>query len=615
MIFFWRKKSPSESGVEKRLRRLNVMVPAGYIKKRIKSRLMSAIRDNADCKEYSNVVTQVHELAQDIVASKELRTTMRRRIMNRISLDLGSYSFFDVLGGGVFNRAFVATAMIFVISFVSIFTFQLNTPISYAKDSVLRNIDGDVYVYRSGMLLPAEDGFVLAEGDKIHTGYDSSATVIFMDDTVSRLGFESKLNLSRLFSEEVTGGTEVVLGVAEGRVWSRVSSLISGSFSVATLHTVTKAERNATFDVNVDTEDKVSISVIENFVDVELSSYSPAVNTTVTEGESLIVQNRRNTIVGLDEKDGWLRMNMSKDEFESQLLAQEDVSNLEEVVGALPTDKLYGVKTFKENLGVVLSINQREKLATQLAIAEKRLAEAEVLLNKGLSGSAEEVLREYKQIMLDTTREYDSLIGIADIEAELDAMILRDKRRYYTTLPGSSLYEVKEVVKEVEFLLANDRIRANQIALHNASDDLYQVFDLLGHGGQTIAEVSISDYPTVLENTFRDLEIYSQEDKDSYIRAAFETGLSDLKTINALKDTFAGEGLPVADVKGRVVKVLNEYFDVFNTDASYGDLFAEFEVLQKDSLSQLVRLSEFVGVSDQNAATVDVALSEVGEED
>lgn len=613
MIFFKRKNEDSDKRLRSGLRSLGAScLPSKSVKRAIKARLMSAVRDSADLKEYSNVILPIREIARSLVTPKELKMAMRRRVLNRISLDLGSFSWFQVVGKGICCRAVIAAVMIFVVSFVSIFTFQINTPVSYAKDNVLHNVEGDVYVYRTGMLIPAADGFVLLEGDKIHTGYGSSVTAIFMDGTVSRVAGESKLNLSKLFADEFTGGTQVTLGVAEGRIWSKVTSLISGSFNVATLHTVVKVQRNATFDVNVGAEDKVAISVVENFVDVELSSYSPAVTATIVEGESLIVDHGKNIIVGLDDRDAWLRMNKSKDEFESQLFAQIDVSNLEETVGALPTDTMYGIKTFKENLGVVLSISQREKLETQLIIAEKRLAEAEILLNKGLGGNAEKVLQEYKQIMLDITREYNSLIGIAEVEARLSAMIARDKRRYYTTLPGSSLYEVKQVVKEVEFLLANDRIRANQIALDNASDDLYQVFDLLKHGAETIAEVSISDYPIVVENTFIGLNSYYQVDKDDYIRIAFRTALSDLKTINALHDSFESMGtLDIASMRDRVIGVLDEYFAVFNADSSYDDLLAEFEILQNDDLDELVELSEFVGATDQNTATVDVALDKV----
>ncbi|MDP4008665.1 MAG: DUF5667 domain-containing protein [Candidatus Peregrinibacteria bacterium] len=609
MNFFKTDNGDDELKLEKGITNLaSFGLPSKSVKKVMKSRLMSSINDQAELAQYEKMISPIRKLADSLQVPREVNMSMRRRLMNRISLDLGSFSWFDVCEKSIFGRASIATAMIIMISFVSIFTFQLNTPISYAKDSLLFNISGDVYVYRAGMLIPVVDGFVLQEGDKIHTGYGSGVTAIFMDRTMSRVDEESKLNLSKLYSDDF-GNTEVTLGVAAGRIWSKVPSLIVGSFNVATLHTVVKVRRNATFDVDVDKEEQVAISVVENFVDVELSSYNPAVKTTVVEGESLIVSEGKNKIVSLDDKDLWLRMNMSKDEFEGQLLAQQGSSDLEDAVGFLPTDKLYGVKMFKENLGMVLGINQREKLENQLNIASKRLAEAEVLIQKGLSGNAEEVLKEYKQIMLDITHEYSDLIGIEDVERQLSAMMAQDKRRYYTTLPGSSLSDVKKVVGEVEFLLANDRVRANQIALNHASDDLYQVFNLLKHGGATMAEVSIEDYPNILQNTLRDLVAYNQHDQDGYFRAAFVTALSDLKTINALHEVVGFNGIiNVESVQSRVIDTLDEYFVIANTDSSYDDLLAEFMVLQKDNLDELVELSEFVGVNDQNAATVDIAL-------
>ena len=583
-------------------------------KKQLKSRLMGVIHEKQNMKEYQGLVSRIQELAQTVCLSSSVRESMRRRVLNYISLDLGSFSFVEVGFSNIFRRSVWATAMIFVISFVSIFTFDLNTPIAHAKDSRLVNVEGDVYVYRDGMLQAVTaDEFVLYEGDKIHTGYRSSVTAIFMDDTVSRIAGESELNLRTLYvNPEQPSHTEVTLGVKEGRVWSRVHSLLDGSFNVATLHTLTKAERNATFDVRADRDD-VEVSVVENFVDVELSSYSPAVKTTVVQGESLVVSGDKSAIVHVDSQDEWVRMNISKDEFESQLLAQEDSEQREESVGALPTDKMYGVKTFKENLGVVLSINERERLQNQIRIAQKRLAEAELLVKQGLTGNAEKVLKEYKQIMLALSHEYPDLIGIEEVEEELSEMIAQDKRRYYTTLPGSSLYDVKEVVDEVELLLVNDRVRANQIALNQASDSLYQVFDLIDHGGEVIAEDSLDGYIAILDSVFVDLEYYEQVDRDGYVYAALDTALSDLKTLNALGEVLIQHDsmLHVKEVRDQLVARLTVYIELVPNEEFYEIISMEFENLKQNDFDILVNASEFTGISEENAATLDVALDEV----
>lgn len=602
----------------KRLKKSAVRAnPDRAFKKRLKSQLLSAIREKDEIKEYQGLIGSIQKLAQSVSAPQGMRTNMRRKVLNYISLDLGSFSMFEVGFSGVFRRTVWATVMIFVISFVSIFTFELNTPIAYAKDSRLASVAGDVYVYRDGMLQSAWDGFVLEEGDKIHTGYGSSVTAIFMDDTVSRVAGESKLNVKTLYSnpENITD-TQVTLGVKEGRVWSKVNSLLDGSFNVATLHTVVTAERNATFDVHASSDEAVEVSVVENFVDVQLSSYSPAVETTVVEGESLIVRGEDSMIVSLDTKDEWLRMNMSKDEFEARLLAQEDSQQREDALGALPTDGMYGVKTFKENLGVVLSLNEREKLQNQIMIAQKRLAEAEFLVQRGLSGNAEEVLREYKQIMLDLSREYPKLVGIAEVEEQLDAMIAQDKRRFYTTLPGSSLYDVKEVVDEVELLVANDRVRANQIALNQASDELYQVFELVEHGGEALAEVSVDDYLVTLDSAFEHLDTYAQGDRAGYVHAAFDTALSDLKTLNALEETLTVDsGLDVTVTRDQVLERLDQYLALVKDEELYSEFAYELEKLQVSELDELVELSEFTGVNEENAATVNVELEEPSGDD
>ncbi|MBT6069277.1 FecR domain-containing protein [Candidatus Peregrinibacteria bacterium] len=577
-------------------------------KRRLKKRLFAVVEEQSELREYAGLIAKIIKVAEKVKASNEARWSMRRRVLNYISIDLGSFSFLDVCRKGLFGRTSVAVAMIFVFSFVSIFTFDLNTPIAHAKDSKLVSVDGDVYVYRDGMLQIAHDGFAIKEGDKIHTGYDSSATAIFMDDSLSRIASESKINVQKLYSDPYNfASTEVVIGLNKGRIWTKVTSLIEGSFNVATLHTLATADRSATFDVAAVDKESSEISVVENFVNVELSSYSPAVETTVVEGESLIVEGTSSMIVNLDEKDEWLRMNKSKDEFESQLIAQEDSLQREKDVGALPNDKMYKVKMLKENLGGVLSIGEREKLQNQLVTAEKRLAEAEFLIKKGLSGTAEDVLKEYKQIMFDLTRAYPDLIGIAEVEEELSSMLARDKRRYYTTLPGSSLYDVKEVVGEVELLLANDRTRSNQIALNQASDGLYQIFDLVEHGGEAVAEISIEGYTDVVASALENLDRYSQNDKKDYSYVALDTVLSDIKTLNALEEMLSDSelDLDVSITRDAAVEQIQEYLTSVNEDGFYDDMVVELENLTAD-LDELVELSEFTGINEENAATVSV---------
>ena len=222
MNFFKKDNSDDESRLEKGISNLaSFGLPSKSVKKSIKSRLMGSINDQVEMRQYEKMISPIQRLVDSLEIPRELHMNMRRRIMNRISLDLGSFSWFDVCEKSIFGRAFVASAMIMVISFVSIFTFQLNTPISYAKDSTLYNVNGDVYVYRAGMLLPIVDGFVLKEGDKIHTGYDSSVTAVFMDKTMSRIDEESKLNLSKLYIDKATSNTEITLGVADGRIGQR----------------------------------------------------------------------------------------------------------------------------------------------------------------------------------------------------------------------------------------------------------------------------------------------------------------------------------------------------------------------------------------------------------
>ncbi len=584
-------------------------------KEMLKSRLISRIERDR-CHEEEALLYRlgqaIYALASYVSIPALMKQHMRRRVVSFASLDLGTFSLWDMVWGRGMRfagRFALAGVMVFLITFASIFGFPPATQVAFASESVLRDVEGDVYVYRSGMLLPVEEGFVLKEGDRIHTGYGASATALFADDTVSRIAGESKLNIYKLYANpENPEETMIMIGVAQGRMWSKVMGLTKSVFNVATLYALVETDHSATFDVRATEENSTEISVMENFVDVELSSYSPAVKTTVVEGESLVLKDGKSKIVALDTKDEWVRLNLSKDEFETQLLAQEDAENLEGDTGALPDDPLYSMKTFKEDLGVVLSMGEREKLAEELRIASNRLNEAELLINKGLRGSAEKVLVEYKERMLGLIEEYPELLGIASAKEELDAIIARDRRRFNTTLPGSSLYDIKEVVEEVELLLANDRVRANQIAFAQASDNLYQVFELVRLGGEVVALPSLEEYRNAFDRAFSDLSLYEQADRAAYLDEAFEIALNDVKILSALEEVVDVEVLNVGELKDYIVSKLETYVAQENTEEQYAYVLMEMDILLAPNLLRLVQQSEFTGINSGNAATVDVSV-------
>ena len=83
--------------------------------------------------------------------------------------------------------------------------------------------------------------------------------------------------------------------------------------------------------------------------------------------------------------------------------------------------------------------------------------------------------------------------------------------------------------------------------------------------------------------------------------------LSDIKTLNALEEMLSDSelDLDVSITRDAAVEQIQEYLTSVNEDGFYDDMVVELENLTAD-LDELVELSEFTGINEENAATVSV---------
>jgi hypothetical protein len=94
----------------------------------------------------------------------------------------------------------VEIAMIKILTLLLIFSL-VAVSVSLAADEPagsLRNVKGGVFIDRGGTAVKAEDGTPVYPQDKVRTGSDGAAGIIFRDNSRISLGPDSILDINRL---------------------------------------------------------------------------------------------------------------------------------------------------------------------------------------------------------------------------------------------------------------------------------------------------------------------------------------------------------------------------------------------------------------------------------
>ncbi|HIQ01869.1 MAG TPA: hypothetical protein EYH30_07035, partial [Anaerolineales bacterium] len=115
----------------------------------------------------------------------------------------------------------------------------------------------------------AEAGEVIEAGDRVRTGLDSAATLLFFDGSTTDLEANTKVTLVQMLSRRDGGGRAIVLHQWLGRTYTQVEHLpdAASRFEIETPTAVTAA-RGTEFAVAVEEDGTTSVVVIEGLVDV-----------------------------------------------------------------------------------------------------------------------------------------------------------------------------------------------------------------------------------------------------------------------------------------------------------------------------------------------------------
>jgi hypothetical protein len=157
------------------------------------------------------------------------------------------------------------------------------------QEAVLRAEDGLVEVLPSGADAwePVSEAMLVAAGDRIRTGAEGSAELMFFDGSITALGPGGELTIARMASQRSGRGKVIVLHQWIGEVYNQVQPLADeeSRFRVETASAVVSV-RGTAFSLTVEPDGATKVRVNEGAVEVQTRETS----VLISGGEEIQVE-------------------------------------------------------------------------------------------------------------------------------------------------------------------------------------------------------------------------------------------------------------------------------------------------------------------------------------
>lgn len=343
----------------------------------------------------------------------------------------------------------------------------------------------------------ATDNQPLSKGDTITTFADTKASILFFDNSVSRIQPETILEISALDSETfLVGAGKIQLTLKTGEIWSNVQKQVSEDFSFG----VNTRKINATVrgsSLNVFERNGITtVEAVEHSAQITSTDTELEIDNLIHEGEQIIIEPTKEEPneskpytsepvqkpklyavrvipISQEEKTGsWYSYNEQKDLVHEKKIVQKQMKAQKEIIGALPGTFGYKVKTLKDTFDLTIA-PEEQKDALRLKIADRTLMESEILWNENKGDIAETQAIQARTIIEDIAKK--SLDR--DIQKQVQQTITKGKIRTRHILPGDDTYKSRELFREIEHTIApeNEKEKLKQWQLEKAAIDVHDL--------------------------------------------------------------------------------------------------------------------------------------------
>lgn len=538
-----------DSQLEEKLRKCSYITLSEEKRQRMKRQIMAAL-SSASAEEFSfaAIIEKIKLIALQILPQPYFRTLLKEKLITLAAFH-SPRGLPAILRPGLRRRIFtLALTCVFLFTLVFHYTFKIER-VEAAFLTTLEQTSGSVTVIRGNKSISGAPGFVLRKDDIVRTGNNSRTTIRFLDQSVSRLGENTEIKLSRLFinpSNKTETFVEIVLH--RGRIWSRVINLISNfsSFQVKAANTVAVAKKKAAFDVSVSSSGKPKVSAVKNKVDFVVATDKKVMETTLVKGFEAEIKNGKPSVAQTavsqntsGEKDSWILDNLEEDKAYIETVKKENRAQIQNEAKVLPGNPLYSVKEFTEGTKIAFTLNDFERQKKILIAGSEKLAEAIPFLDKRETARAASLLQAFQTAVsevLEWAKSFEATnpVEVLQLNTLAGELLAGYEKRLALLLPGDPLYPLKETISATKLLISESEFEKTEERLAQATNKLMEASDLAEQGDTAGAAEQVAAYQTAVSDFVTGVKQFSADEKEKAVTALIDNKVDNLKVLEAI---------------------------------------------------------------------------------
>ncbi len=550
----------------------------------LKRQLFSAIKDQQEGVEefllpqsLRSIRSSIREVSEQTMLSIPEKVKIKERVFsfiqrtNWLGLAFGPFKSFR---SPRFLKTAVSSALLFFFVVTSVLVFPLQVPLTYAaRLTYIDEVSGTAYVLRSGELLEAKKDFSLEEGDVLITKENSSVTVRFFDDSVSRLDANTQLEVTRLYSEPFNPvATQIELLLEDGHIWTRVLNLVdeNSHFMISTQGSAAIVTKKAAFDLQTHVY-STTRSGFDNVVDFALGrNFTNETRPVLAGFQAQVSQENGSSVThivpvaeGLQGNKAvarWIESNLEKDQIHGEILAQENQKALEDTTGG-KTDVLQDALNGSSK---TLSNPDIEQERLHFLDAYNRLVLGETYLMRGQGREGMHLVVEFETIVRSIMIRYPDFKKEDAINADLllaliQSKIAEQRKNLATLLPGDPLYPAKEELENTALYLAESDVDKAKMQLSQSEDKLLEVQDLIEKTKFEQAQAVLIRYQRQIDNLVLKVNSGNANELQDKLVSLFDQQIEQIKTLPSIeKSLFETQSDLLEHIRGLRKQVLEK---------------------------------------------------------
>jgi len=402
----------------------------------------------------------------------------------------------------------------------------------YEDQTILKMTKGKATVQHSnGVEVEVDSQYAVVPGDTIIVKAGGAATVLWFDDSISRLKEGTILTIDKAdFDSKDITKTDINFHVVKGEIWNKVRGLVNpNSEFLSYSGSVVSGVRGSVYNLIVNGEE-VTVESVEH--SAFLAPVDPKTNTIGK--EKRIVRGQLAKSIGKKKiqvasispkrfKEGWFEGNKVEDKSAAKDLREKNLDRLARRVGALPGEPGYEEKIgqIEDRLAKVTDPSRLAELNSRFAQLKARESIVVALRDPNESNSDVAATRlEAIRSAIDTKGLSEDLRRQIQAEAQIELQGL--DRAIEEVLPDSeNLYEIKQFLRQQEVDLAPTQTLKDEVIQKNLERQYFDLNDTIDSGVRLTPDLSKQ-----LEQTRLELQRLPDNYYAEYLKALDGAGMT-----------------------------------------------------------------------------------------